>query len=154
MSLAYCHAIAAAAGCSFEPRDVDMYSVDATFHHSGKLAWSPKQLEIQLKCTTQDVVKDDHITWQLDRQAYNRLSAEKVSVPAVLIVLTLPAEMDAWLVQSPAQLLLAGEAYWVSLRGAPSIETASKVVHLPRSQVFGVQPLLDIMDRIGQGGLP
>jgi len=154
LSFAYCRAVAAAAGCSFEPRDVDMYSVDATFHHSGKLDWSPKQLEAQLKCTTQDVVKDDHVAWQLDRQAYDRLSSAKVSVPAVLIVLTLPPKMDDWLVQSPAQLLLAGEAYWMSLRGAPSIESASKVVHLPRTQVFGVQPLLDIMDRIGQGGLP
>jgi len=112
------------------------------------------QLEAQLKCTTQDKVNGDHVAWQLGRQAYDRLSSEKVLVPAVLIVLTVPPAMDDWLLQSPAQLLLSGEAYWVSLRGAPSIDTESKVVHLPRSQVFGVQPLLDIMDRLGQGGLP
>ena len=153
--MAYCRAVAAAAGCAFEERRIDMYSIDATFHHADyRVGWSPKQLEAQLKCTTQDVVRGDHVAWQLDRQAYDRLSTDKVSAAAVLIVLVVPEGMDEWLVQSPAQLLLAGEAYWVSLRGAPSTDTDSKVVHLPRSQVFGVQPLLDMLERIGQGGYP
>jgi hypothetical protein len=155
LSRAYCRAIASAAGCAMENRDVDMYSIDVTFHHADrKHGWSPKQLEAQLKCTTQDVVREDHVAWQLNRQTYDRLRSTKVSVPSVLIVLVVPAAMDDWLLQSPNQLALAGEAYWLSLRGAPSINTATKVVHLPRKQVFGVQPLLDILDRIGQGGYP
>lgn len=158
LSLAYSRTIAAAAGCALEQRAIDMFSVDVTFHHADpKAGWAPGQLEAQLKCTTQqDVVQKNHVSWSLGRQAYERLSSDKVIVPAVLIVLVVPADMDDWLLQSPNRLLLSGEAYWVSLRGAPSIASASKskVVHLPRSQVFGVQPLLDIMGRIGQGGLP
>jgi len=153
--LGYSRAIAAAAGCALEHRTIDMYSVDVTFHHADpRASWAPGQLEAQLKCTTQDVVGDDHVTWSLGRQTYDRLRSDKVVVPSVLIVLVVPGDMDDWLLQSPNQLSITAEAYWMSLRGAPGIDTASKVVHVPRTQTFGVQPLLDIMDRIGQRGLP
>jgi hypothetical protein len=138
-----------------EERSVDMYSVDVTFHHANpRLSWAPGQLEAQLKCTTQDSGTGPHLPWTLKRQAYDRLRSDLVTVPAVLIVLVVPNDMDQWLLQSPKRLLVTGEAYWLSLRGAPSIGTATKVVHLPRTQVFGVQPLLDIMGRITQGQLP
>lgn len=138
-----------------EERSIDMYSIDVTFHHADPTrAWAPGQLEVQLKCTSQDIVRDDHVPWSLGRQAYDRLRSERVVVPSVLVVLVVPGDMDDWLLQSANQLTMSGEAYWASLRGAPSIDTGSKTVHLPRSQVFGVQPLLDIMERIGQGGLP
>ncbi len=100
------------------------------------------------------MVGEEHATWQLKRQAYNRLCSEQVVVPAVLIVLVVPSDMDEWLLQSPNAMLMTGEAYWASIRGEESVDADSKVVHLPRGQVFGVQALLDILERIGNGGLP
>ncbi len=155
MTLAYSRAIASAAGCALEQRTIDMFSIDVTFHHNNPdTGWSPRQLEAQLKCTTQGVVGEEHATWQLKRQAYNRLCSEQVVVPAVLIVLVVPSDMDEWLLQSPNAMLMTGEAYWASIRGEESVDADSKVVHLPRGQVFGVQALLDILERIGNGGLP
>jgi hypothetical protein len=155
LSLGYSRSIAAAAGCALERREIDMFSIDVTFHHNNpKKGWSPRQLEAQLKCTTQDVVKKDHVAWKLERQSYERLISTQVIVPSVLIVLVVPKNMDDWLLQSPNRLSMAGEAYWVNLRGEPAIDSGSKVVHLPRTQVFGVQPLLDMLERIGNGGVP
>lgn len=156
ISLAYGRAVASAAGCAFEGREIDHYGVDATFHHATlDEGFDPKQIEAQFKCTTQDVFGRDFLTFGgLKRQHYQRLTSEKVQVPRILVVMVVPKHMDAWLVQSEANLLVTGCAYWVSLRGGPDVISQTTTVKVPRDNVFGPQPLLDMMQRVAEGGLP
>lgn len=156
ISLAYGRAVASAAGCAFEGREIDHYGVDATFHHATlDVGFDPKQIEAQFKCTTQDVLGKDDLTFSgLKQQHYQRLTSTKVQVPRILVVMVVPKDMDAWLVQSQASLLVAGCAYWVSLRGGPDVTTRTTTVKVPRANVFGPQPLLNMMQRVAGGGLP
>ncbi len=68
-------------------------------------------------------------------------------MPRILVVMVVPKDMDAWLVQSQANLLVTGCAYWVSLRGGPDVSTQTTTVKVPRDNVFGPQSLLDMMQR-------
>lgn len=152
ISLAYARAVAAAAGCAFEGRDIDYYGVDGSFHHaSAQETFDPKQVEAQFKCTTRNFLRDDHVAYSgLKKRHHDMLRPTKVNVPRILVVMLVPTDMDDWLVQSEEGLVVAGCAYWVSLRDAAEITTDTTTVHLPRSQVFGVDSLLDIMDRVAR----
>lgn len=152
MSRAFCEAIAAAAGCSVTPIVVDRYGVDVTIKHGANTGeWDEASLDVQLKCTTRDVVKKDHVSYRLSRERYGKLITTKVNYPRILAVMVVPKDIDLWLRQGDQHLLMSIEAYWVSLRGKPPVDTAERTVHLPRKQVFGAQPLLDLMGRIKDG---
>lgn len=158
ISLAYAAAVASTAGCSMEPRKIDYYGVDVSFHHltgGWPGEYDPSQVEAQVKCTTQDCLRDDRVAYpNLKRKHYDLLRTPRVTAPRIFIVMLVPPDMDSWLDQSEAEMLLAGCAYWVSLRDEAAIATESKTVHLPRENVFDVEALLSIMQRVGQGQLP
>jgi len=159
LSLAYGQAVAAAAGCAFERRGVDHYGVDGSFHHAtasnDDFDFDPKQVEAQLKCTTQNHLGEVTLAYPgLKKQHYNRLRTPKVNTPRILIVMLVPPDVEDWLLQSETDLVVTGCAYWVSLRDQDPISTATTTVHLPRANVFGVESLLDMMQRVGEGGLP
>jgi len=145
-----------AAGCSFDPRSIDQYGVDGSFHHASTAeTYDPKQVEAQFKCTTQEVLRQDHVAYPgLKKQHHGWLRTTKINVPRILIVMLVPAEMDDWLAQSEDNLVVSGCAYWVSLRDRAPITTDTTTVHLPRRNVFGVEALLDMMERVGEGGFP
>jgi hypothetical protein len=53
--------------------------------------------------------------------------------------------------QTEEQLAIKQCAWWVSLRGAPETDNESGVtVYLPRTHVFNVQNLRDIMTRLSK----
>ncbi len=152
MSRAFCEAIAGASGCSVTPIVVDRYGVDVTIKHGENTGeWNEASLDVQLKCTTQDVVKNDYVSYPLSRERYEKLTTTKISYPRILAVMVVPKDMDHWLQQEDQRLIMSIEAYWVSLRDQPAVDTASTTVHLPCEQVFGAQALLDIMASIKNG---
>ena len=61
----------------------------------------------------------------------------------------------SWLVQTEDSLALHRCGYWLSLRGYDDVSNADKItVHLPRSQVFAVAAVEQIMQRVAGGGVP
>jgi hypothetical protein len=76
-------------------------------------------------------------------------------VKRILVVVLVPDDMNDWLRHSEPDLVMRRCGYWLSLRGMPATDNAEgKTVHLLRAQLFTVQSLQGMMDRIGQGGLP
>jgi hypothetical protein len=76
-------------------------------------------------------------------------------VPRILVVVRVPEKLDDWLLQSEQELSLRHCGYWMSLRGMPdSTNETSVTVHVPRSQVFSVTALRDLMTRIGEENWP
>ena len=157
MSRAYVLAVAAAARCSTATPEPDYDGVDIEIRQSAEHErFTQSRLEVQLKATSSDVVRDDHVAFRLKAEHYDKLRDEKVYVPRILVVLVLPPGdvPDRWLYQHPRAMLLRHCAYWVSLRGAPAIAGESTTVHVPLDQRFNVSHLLCIMQRIGDGALP
>ncbi len=155
LSIAYVHAVATAARCALESVRVDYETVDATIRQSAEHdRYSHPAFDVQLKCTSQNVARDDHLVWSLDRAHHDSLRDPKRLLPVVLVLLVVPENVSEWIHQDEERLRLTRCAYWMSLRGMPPITTESKTVHLPRANIFDVQQVLGILGRIGRGGHP
>lgn len=154
LSNAYVRAVASAAGCSVSIPEVDDDSVDLSLKKKGGsncLYMSP-QIDIQLKCTSQDVIRDDILVFPLSVKNYNELRQISL-VPRLLVVVVVPDEIDDWLYQTEEELSIKKCGYWLSLKEMDDTENESSVtVHIPRNQQFTVTQLVDIMDMVGNGG--
>src|SRR5262249_43171513 len=149
-NIAYVHAVASRAGYACQVQIVDDDSVDVTLAargwiHRRSVVRSPR-LELQLKATSQDILRADHLEFRLPRKNYDELREENMN-PRLLVVLLLPAELEGWLRQSEEELILHRGAYWRSLRGMPDVATEKVTVSLPRVNLFSVDQLRGLMER-------
>jgi hypothetical protein len=155
-SKAYVKAVAAAAGyATYEPT-VDDDSVDLGLAARGGngTVRSPR-LDLQLKCTARDIVRDTTVNFPLLIKNYDELRPEDFMVPRVLVVVVVPDNLPDWIHHSEQELLLRHCGYWYSLRGMQPTENVGNVtVNIPRIQLLDVAGLSDIMHRITSGGLP
>jgi hypothetical protein len=155
-SNAYVRAVAATAGYNIYKPEVDDDSVDwGIGARGGKGTTRSPKVELQLKCTSQDVVKQDHIAFPLPVKNYHDLRQIDYQVPRILVVVVAPQDVSAWLTQSEASLVLHCCGYWLSLRGREDVANVEKItVHVPRTQLFTVTALKQMMQRVADGGFP
>ncbi|NET57455.1 MAG: DUF4365 domain-containing protein [Symploca sp. SIO2E6] len=155
-SYAYLYAVTSAAGYSFQKssRPTDVGGIDIII--SGietQYSLYPPRLEIQVKSTSTDVVSEEFVRYPLKLKNYNELRKSKILTPRLLIVVLLPENLNSWVQQSETELCLRHCAYWMSLKGMP--ETPNKVnvtISIPRQQIFTVDTLKTLMQRIATGG--
>lgn len=147
-SFAYIEAVASQAGYQIvEPR-VDRDSVDGFL--KGDSGRRPR-IEFQAKATSQDVLRDDHISFPLPVNNYDDLRAD-TRMPRILIVLRMPEETSEWLNQTGDELCLRHCAYWLSLGGQPDVRNTTRVtVHIPLTNMFSSEQLTDLMNRAERG---
>ena len=145
MSLAYIHAVSAQAGFDFRARvgrdiaseDGEIRSDEAPFAVLG----------FQAKATARDVVRDNHVRFDLNLKNYNDLRASTGN-PRILILVTLPSSVQDWARLSDDQLCLQGRGYWLSLRGREASSNLTTVaVHVPRTNRFDAEQLSVLMAR-------
>lgn len=155
-SLAYVQLVVAAAGFYVKDPKTDYDGVDITIVSSAEYDrfYSP-QFELQVKCTSQtDIVRQEDAVWRMEAGPFRRLTNKKRFCPAYLGVLVVPADPAAWLVQDETHLITESRMYWARAADLGEIrdDAASITVHLPRSNLFDVAQLRDIMRTIGDGG--
>ncbi len=154
LSIAYVHAVAARAGFATEVTGVDDDSVDVTIAARGKVhdqavLLSPR-IEVQLKASSQDLLRDDHLSFRLPIKNYDDLRGETL-VPRLLVLLLLPHEKESWLEHRDDELVLRRSAYWSSLRGRPPTgNTASMTIAVPCGQRFTFEGLREMMHKIAK----
>jgi Domain of unknown function (DUF4365) len=155
-SYAYISAVASAAGYSFQiaPRPLDLVGVDVTI--TGLVSPGSRRrtrLDLQLKCTSQDLLNDDGIRFPLEIKNYNELrNTNPNDDPLLLIIVLVPEKVEDWLQQSETELCLKRWEDWVSLRGQPETINQNKVtVFIPRTNVFSVNALKTLMQQIANG---
>ena len=155
-SIAYVKAVASVADYSTFKHNVDDDSIDIGFaQRGGNGTIRSPRLEAQLKCTARNIIDDEKISYPLEIKNYNDLRVGDTLVPRILIVVLVPDSEDEWLQQSEEELVMHKCGYWISLRDKPATENENTItVHLPRTQIFDVEALNKIMDRISQGELP
>jgi hypothetical protein len=155
-SYAYISAVVSVAGYSFQiaPRPLDLVGVDVTI--TGLVLPGSRRrtrLDLQLKCTSQDLLDNEGIRYPLEIKNYNELRNTNLDDdPLLLVVVLVPEKVEDWLQQTETELCLKRCAYWVSLRGQASSTNQSNVtVYLPRQNVFSVDALKTLMQRIAAG---
>src|SRR5205823_824819 len=155
-SRAHVKAVAAACGYATEVPSVDDDSVDLVLTAKGGSGTfrSPK-LDLQLKCTAREVVGERNINFPLEIKNYDELRPTNFMVPRILVIVVVPDNVDNWITHSENELVLRHCGYWYSLRGLPATDNVRSVtVNIPRTQVFDVASVTDIMRRIGEGEFP
>ncbi|NJK76628.1 MAG: DUF4365 domain-containing protein [Microcoleus sp. SU_5_6] len=138
-SKAYVRAVAAVAGCSVDQPEDDYDSIDLRIKaRSIQGAVSYPQLDLQLKCTSRDILDANCIRYPLILKNYNDLRIN-CQIPRILVVVLVPENIAEWLEQSEQQMSIKYCAYWVSLRGFSATGNIRSVtVELPRNNLFSV----------------
>jgi hypothetical protein len=142
--------------CSFRGFD---YGIDVTLNHilvrRRRRIESGARLDIQAKSTTRATLTTAHVVYDMEVKTYEDLRDPEVNCPRILVLLVLPPDDADWLTLTEDQLLLRRCVYRHSLVGAPATTNTQTVrVHVPRGNVFSVEALQLIMDRIRQGENP
>jgi len=92
------------------------------------------------------------IRYPLKIKNYDELRNNYQYPPLILVVVLVSDNVDDWLHQSEEELCLRRCGYWLSLRGAPATQNKGNVtVYLPRENLFTVNALKTLMQRIGNG---
>jgi len=145
---AFLLAIAAAAGCASSRPVPDNDSIDWTL--SCRLPRRPK-LDIQLKSTIYPG-GDDEIRYRLKAKNYDDLILSDLIAPRILVLVTVPRNVEDWLCLKPDAVLLRYCAYWKSLAGGlRTSNNKSFTVPISRKNVLTPEALRDMMVRINNG---
>lgn len=155
ISKAYLHALAAINGFAVANWSQDHGCVDTTVSAAEPLIVggpARTKIDVQLKATQQErVEQEDHISWKLEAAHYNWLVAHSIC-PLVLVVLLLPMDGSPSVTHSTEQLVIRRCAYWTCVRGQRLPEgQESKVVHLPKANVFSPDGLREMLTRVSKG---
>jgi len=152
-SIAFVNAIAAQAGLNNAQTSVDDDSVDLMLvgrGFNGKIR-NP-QLQIQLKCTSQNLVKDKNINFPLPKKNYDDLRGDNLLCPRYLVVLIVPEKVDEWANLGDNELTLRNSCYWISLRNSPdSTNTSNVTVKIPLKQKLTKEALVELMNSASNG---
>ncbi|MER9124261.1 DUF4365 domain-containing protein [Mesorhizobium sp. M0959] len=147
---AFLLAVAGVAGCAASLRRPDDDSIDWTL--SCRLSRRPK-IDVQMKTWVGDDGSADPIRYPLKPKNYSDLILTDILAPRILVVVTIPKDINEWMVLSGEQIVLRRCAYWTSLSGQPQRDNESSVtVSVPRSNVMTVEALQGMMRRINEGG--
>ncbi len=146
---AYVQAVAAQAGVT-SSNPVPDYGIDLSLRLvspvEGRRRDVGAQVDLQLKSTTRAIVSDTHVIYDLDVDTYNDLRDTDRPTLLILVLFVMPVDEVFWLSQTSEHLCLRHCAYWVSLRGSPpSTATSSLRITIPRTNVFSVEALTDLL---------
>lgn len=147
---AYLRAVMSVAGYTVGTREVDDDSIDFTVSARGG-GGTPRRpmFDLQLKCTSRDVLRSNGIHFRRSAKNYDDLRPEDLLAPRLLIVVVVPERPDDWITQSEDQMALRHCGYWLSLRGMPSRDDQETItVVLPRTQILTPSAVTQFMKRI------
>lgn len=156
LSVAYVSAVVARSG--FVPNSVQHdFGVDLSVRRIG--AFGNRRidlgtfLDLQLKASVSWSLTDEHLAFDLEADAYNRLilRRENAATPCALVVCCLPRDPSAWLNVHEDELVLKKCCYYHFLRGKETTNSSSKRIQIPRVQVLTPQSLKEIDHAIKAG---
>lgn len=152
LSNAYASAVAARAGATFQPKHPE-YGDDAFIQEvrrlpNGKYQATGWGFWCQLKATTTSELKDDHVVYDMEVEAYNKLARWRGAAPCILVLFRLPKNPDEWLTLDEEQLLLKRCCYWMHITGPPSTNEFSQRIRIPRTQMFTPEAVAELLEKV------
>lgn len=143
LSIAYLTAVAGRAGCQISKLEIDKQSIDATVR---PISGRKLSIDFQLKATAQNCIENGYVKHQLKKKNYDDLRTTHCTSPHFLIILVLPSDPTLWMQSDANQLSIQNCAYWMDLRGMPSLgDQASVSIKIPVSQAFNVSALMQML---------
>lgn len=158
LSRAFIMAVAHRAGLNCTLREFD-YGIDGSFRDvkivGNRRIESGFSIDFQAKASESCTVETDAVVYDLEAKSHRDLVDASVGCPRILIVLALPTDKTKWLEVGSDALMLRQSAWWLSLRGMPATTNEQKKrVRIPRPQVFDVEAVRAMVERVRTGGLP
>jgi hypothetical protein len=135
-SEAWLRAVAPVAGFGVQGgTQPDDQSVDITITSKRRGISSNPRVDVQLKCTANDLGDHPQISFSLPQNNYEDLRDVNVSVPIILVVVQVPVDPLNWILAYADKLEVFRAAWWISLRGYPSTgNTGNTTVHIPQTK--------------------
>lgn len=95
-------------------------------------------LSFQLKASINWILEGEHVVYDMEADAYNRLivSSEEGTLPVALVLLCLPREEAEWLNACEEHLLVKRCCYYHFLQGEKTKNTSSVRIRIPRAQLL------------------
>ncbi|WP_250482544.1 DUF4365 domain-containing protein [Caballeronia sp. GACF5] len=146
-NIAYVRVIAAQAGLNPGRLEVDNESIDLELGGKGFTgAIRNPRVQLQLKCTSQDMIDGDVIKFPLPRKNYDDLRETGVICPRYLAVLLVPEQPEHWVEHHPEHMTMHNACYYLSLRDFPATTNKSTVtVNVPLAQRLTTESLRHLM---------
>lgn len=147
-NLAYVQALAAQVGINSAEPIVDNDSIDIMFigrDFSGLIR--DPQINVQLKCTHQNLRSGESIKYSLSRKNYDDLRDIRVGAPRYLAILEVPENPTDWAVHINDGTILQSRCFWVSIRGLPDIDQDTITVSIPLNQRFTGESLHNLLKK-------
>ena len=158
ISVSYVSAIIARSG--FSPNSVAKdYGVDLEVRrigvHDKKRIDLGTFLELQLKASINWELEVEHVVYDLEADAYNRLiyRRDNSSTPCALVLCCLPRDESTWLDVCEDELRIKKCCYYYFLEGTESGNSRTKRIRIPRSQLLTPDSLTSLKDSIFAGGV-
>lgn len=150
LSVAYVMTVTAKAGAVYYSPNGHEYGTDGIIEQqqlleNGNYSPSGWPLRCQIKSSINCEMSEDHITYDIDVIAYNKLVDDEVS-PSILILLRLPKDEKDWVYLDETCLKLRDCCYWLYLKGLPSKNLYSVRIYIPRKNQFTPEALLNLMN--------
>ncbi|MBX2982166.1 MAG: DUF4365 domain-containing protein [Flavobacteriales bacterium] len=156
-SVAVVKAMLAQCGYKSASWDVDDDSIDFTIGQTGgkDTIRSPK-LDVQMKCTGQDVLEAGGLKIQLKRKNYDDLRDMTRGTPSILVVMLVPDDINDWItVDNEKRYCLYRHAWWHSLAGQPDLNIKTDpTILIPRSQRLTSAVITSLMGKIAKKQWP
>jgi Domain of unknown function (DUF4365) len=153
-NVAYVHAMATQAGLNTGNMRVDNQSIDLDVDGIVPTATKNRfpKISLQLKATSQQVVKNGVIKFPLPRKNYDDLKNDRLIVPRYLIVLLMPENPTDWIEHHAQHMTMHNTCYWASIKNDPGVKNKTKVtVDIPLSQRLDTDALLRLITLASQG---
>lgn len=157
LQIGYLYAVAAAAGCSLSSPFPDR-GIDWTVNHASSQHLNDPEasIKVALKSTSQVTapLAGATFSFELKNEHLAKLSVPAPTLNRLLIVMVVPKQMRHWVLATGNYMQLRHCAYWANLTGHGSAGAKTTTVHIRRDHVFDDVALCEIMQIVGQGGVP
>lgn len=146
-SRAYVKAIAAQLGFRSSIPDVDDDSVDLILQGRGfSSGIRNPQIEVQLKCTSQNTGTNEYLKFVLPIKNYNDLRGDGLLCPRYLFVLVVPDDVEKWMLHDNTHTTIMHCCYWISLMDFPDTSNTTNItIEIPRENLLTSGSLLSLM---------
>ena len=112
-------------------------------------------LSLQLKASINWELEAEHVVFDLEADAYNRLVFQNANatIPCALVLCCLPADPEDWLSVCENDFILRKCCYFHFIEGEKTDNTASKRIRIPRGQFLTPQSLVQLKEELYDGAL-
>lgn len=133
-------------------RAIDNIGIDATVIGAGtiKNIYAPR-LDVQLKCTSKVIEKEDGIKFNLSKKAYDYLRNQFTHTKIILMVVLVPEQISDWLTVQENESSLKKCGYWICLKGYDKTENKESInIHIPKENKIYNRTVLDLIEQCSE----